>query len=463
MIKYLSHTHLLRRISILGCTLFIFLVLVMEYPPQCSKPDNIYVDKNNTSGPWDGTQEHPYQTIQDGLDAAREGEDDVVLVKSGQYSENVRMKRGTRLGVWGDGVSPRISGPDDSDDSPTILFNGDNRIEGFRIDARRTGVLLDLGTALVNLERTHNYIRNCLIRGSGTGIYVTTPTNLTFGDGFRKSAYLHIIHNYFSKLDENGIDFNLTGPTSGELQISLDIKDNVIEGTSFTGIVLRAKGQGPNQDGIVRASCAGFISNNLIFGGINGLILVSENLGDASPFIMNNTIANNIDHGIIAEALAGPDGEGSTHPTLRRNIIAGNRGYGYFEWTKRTSADDLSYNLFYQNGKGHYSDADADIVCVSQTDLNTPIVDGKVVFRGGSGNLVANPLFVEGAFHFHGIVSFDGPHAFFLSQIDDELSPAVDAALLSAKDAGVFNRSTRTDFVLDSGIADLGFHYWPLE
>jgi len=30
----------------------------------------IYVDDDNTSGPWDGTIEHPYQYIEDGVDAA---------------------------------------------------------------------------------------------------------------------------------------------------------------------------------------------------------------------------------------------------------------------------------------------------------------------------------------------------------------------------------------------------------
>ena len=45
----------------------------------------IYVDDDNTEGPWDGTQEHPYQFIQDGIDNANDG--DVVFVFSGTYYE----------------------------------------------------------------------------------------------------------------------------------------------------------------------------------------------------------------------------------------------------------------------------------------------------------------------------------------------------------------------------------------
>ena len=45
--------------------------------------NTIYVNVNNTKGPWDGTIEHPYQYIQDGVDNANQG--DTVYVFSGIY------------------------------------------------------------------------------------------------------------------------------------------------------------------------------------------------------------------------------------------------------------------------------------------------------------------------------------------------------------------------------------------
>jgi hypothetical protein len=47
----------------------------------------IYVDDDNTDGPWDGTMEHPYQHIQDGVVAASDG--DIIYVFSGEYYENI--------------------------------------------------------------------------------------------------------------------------------------------------------------------------------------------------------------------------------------------------------------------------------------------------------------------------------------------------------------------------------------
>ena len=51
----------------------------------------IYVDDDNSEGPWDGTQEHPFQHIQDAIDAAEEGY--TVFVFSGLYCENIILDK----------------------------------------------------------------------------------------------------------------------------------------------------------------------------------------------------------------------------------------------------------------------------------------------------------------------------------------------------------------------------------
>lgn len=55
----------------------------------------IYVDDDNTAGPWDGTQAHPYQHIQDGIDNANVG--DTILVLNGTYNEDVYVNKAVDL------------------------------------------------------------------------------------------------------------------------------------------------------------------------------------------------------------------------------------------------------------------------------------------------------------------------------------------------------------------------------
>lgn len=57
----------------------------------------IFVDADNASGPWDGTEAHPYQTISDGLAIAASGSK--VIVKEGIYhiTQNLTINNGVTL------------------------------------------------------------------------------------------------------------------------------------------------------------------------------------------------------------------------------------------------------------------------------------------------------------------------------------------------------------------------------
>jgi len=64
-------------------------------PQSCDGRAIIYVNANNTAGPWDGTLEHPYQYIHDGVNNASDG--DTVFVFAGRYYERVNVTKTIHL------------------------------------------------------------------------------------------------------------------------------------------------------------------------------------------------------------------------------------------------------------------------------------------------------------------------------------------------------------------------------
>ena len=55
----------------------------------------IYVDGSNIDGPWDGSIQHPFRFIQDGIDNAQD--DDTVLIYPGTYDESLRISSSIHL------------------------------------------------------------------------------------------------------------------------------------------------------------------------------------------------------------------------------------------------------------------------------------------------------------------------------------------------------------------------------
>jgi parallel beta-helix repeat protein len=96
--------------------------------------ETIYVDDDNTAGPWDGTLEHPYQFIMDGITYASIG--DTVYVFSGIYDEHVDVfisialvgenKDTTIIDAGGSGTAVRITADDVALSGFTITHGGSN-------------------------------------------------------------------------------------------------------------------------------------------------------------------------------------------------------------------------------------------------------------------------------------------------------------------------------------------------
>ncbi len=161
----------------------------------------IYIDDNNTAGPWDGTIEHPYQHINDGVFNSAEG--DTIYVFSGTYYENVVINKTIKLigedknlaiidGMYGKYVLKIIkynvtvknftiknSGGYKADSAIKIV-SGNNTIANCNIYRARTGIHLN--------NSKENKIMNCFFNTNGEGIYLINSSENTI-------MYCQFCHN----------------------------------------------------------------------------------------------------------------------------------------------------------------------------------------------------------------------------------------------------------------------------
>jgi hypothetical protein len=93
--------------KIVGLLLIVFLFMsssISSSQIELNKNGVIYVDDDNTNGPWDGTAEQPFQYIQDAIDVSSDG--DTVFVFNGTYHEDIEI--GTKINLQGENHNTTI-------------------------------------------------------------------------------------------------------------------------------------------------------------------------------------------------------------------------------------------------------------------------------------------------------------------------------------------------------------------
>jgi len=150
----------------------------------------LYVDDNNSNGPWDGTIQYPYQHIQDAVENATVG--NIIFVQVGIYPEQVNIDK--TLMIIGENQNETII--DGKYEHVVIFVYADNVIiENFTI-RNSGGYNNDAG---IGIESNNVTIKNSTIYRTKTGIYFNHTTentiqNCTFstnGDGM----FLNISEN----------------------------------------------------------------------------------------------------------------------------------------------------------------------------------------------------------------------------------------------------------------------------
>jgi parallel beta-helix repeat protein len=140
---------------------------------QTTNKDTIYVDDDNTDGPWYGTLEYPYQHIGDAIENAAEG--DTIYVFNGTYYENLLVDK--TLLITGENKNTTIIDGMYNEFVIKIIKDAVT-IKNFTI--RNSGGYKN--NAGVKIDAKDNLIIQCIFYRTKTGIYQNTTGNNEIND-----------------------------------------------------------------------------------------------------------------------------------------------------------------------------------------------------------------------------------------------------------------------------------------
>ncbi len=301
---------------ILGAT---FLVVLHPDISVMAAGSTIYVDDDNSLGPWNGTFEYPYKNITSGLANATDG--DIVYVLNGTYAENVVINESITL--RGDS-RPVIDGLN----GIGIEITADNvTVEGFEITGSSYGIYTSASGFNIT-DNTFSY--------DDYGIYWYI---YKYNQTLDYTVYsCSIKNNVFHMSTSNSaiyvnLDFDYNNQGAYDVKIGdVQICNNTIlvEGTSATGIYIYDLAVSYLDGGHVSVGVAN-ISENRIYGGYTGIHFYGEldevrdvqaSFGDV--IISNNMLVNQTSDGMYIDYYDCTYLYGNTTSTYGSLMITGN-------------------------------------------------------------------------------------------------------------------------------------------
>lgn len=249
----------------IGIIILFACVLVV---PGVAQGTIIYVDDDNTSGPWDGTLAHPYQFIQDGVDSAIAG--DTVYVFNGTYYENVEV--GKTLTLMGEHKDSTVI---DASGLYVDIFSNRVNFTGFTVQNSSTyGIYVrsDSNAIVNNIVKTGSYAGIYLFGGSYCLVSGNTVLGPAGGVGIKER------YGSNNTVVENFVDTYYYGISS-----ELEASNSLISGNT----VVNCLGPGINLYGALNHT---IIDNNFMSGGITVE-------GDQLSYWNTHTIENNYANG----------------------------------------------------------------------------------------------------------------------------------------------------------------------
>jgi len=309
--------------------IIVFLIFLLTIFPSAITRDELkefnilYVDDDNTNGPWDGSVNNPYKNIQDAIDNATDG--DTVYVFNGTYEEHIRVDIPIIL-KGQDKFSTVINGS--YNEIVVKIYSDSVFLSNFTLcSGYMPGVFINSNN--VNLNDNifiDNYIGIELYYAENCSIQ-----NNIVSDNFLTGVFLHNSKNNYLKnnsITVNGIDL-----------VSYEQVPAIILLTSYNNTFLN-NNISNNADGILlQESHRNMLSSNIISenrkNGIN-LDNSTENR------LENNTISNNGNSGLKVEY--------SHNSTVLYNTIFNNENEGI--WLFHSYYNTFHHNIVSSNSRG---------------------------------------------------------------------------------------------------------------
>lgn len=268
-------------------------------------PETLYVDDDNTTGPWDGTPQHPYQNITSGLSHASTG--DTIYVYNGTYCERFIIDK--PISLIGQNKNGTVI---DGNKTGTIIKVAANNVNITGFTVKNSG-LFHYTLCGIYIENIINCnISHNIITYNYKGIHIVNSNNSIFADNiFLKNLEASYItnsnNNTFikNKLSENEFAMvlinsnnntafhnNFINNTHTVSSVnSLNLWDNGIEGNYWSDY----KGKDSDQDGIGDSPytiATNNLDNHPLMGAFSDFTITYENKTHHVPTICNSTISN---------------------------------------------------------------------------------------------------------------------------------------------------------------------------
>ena len=368
----------------------------------------IYVDDDNTEGPWDGTKEHPYQFIHEGIKAANDG--DMVYVFNGTYREAFTIDKSIEvvgenkestiiLGWWSFVV--RIS-------ENNVTF------QGFTIQKdEESPHQLSNG---IKVLADYTTIRDNILSNTTKGVFLYSDDNIITNNSFIHDG----IYVYLDANDNIIKDNTVNGKTlvylEGETnrRINADAGQVILvdcENITIEKQTLRDSSVGVQ---LIRTNNS-WIKNNCIGGNYNSGIMcedsnririlnnvISSSASNGgitlSRYSTNNSIANNT----ISNSLYGVELYRSYHNIIIDNIIM-NNNYG-IKLFSGSSDNMISKNCISNNKHGIHLSRQTDRNNISFNVFSNNTLAGITIdYYTSNGLFFSDNIISDNSFYNNGL------------------------------------------------------------